>query len=144
MQSKPYQAVAWYVTKYVAKQSDQRQKAITERQKKCKNPLMAICLKKEFRVRSSRKLGMELPVNGSPQAIGTFGTEPNQLRFQPSVSDSERERQKAIDLEHRRAAFARHFGCAPGSEKHVESYCRFRVQWQSSIASMTVTLKSNF
>ncbi|AAZ38960.1 B [Escherichia phage alpha3] len=65
------------------------------------------------------------PVNGSSEQQGTSGTEPNQLRFQSSVSDSERERQKAIDLEHRRAAFARHFGCAPGSEKHVENYSSF-------------------
>lgn len=64
-------------------------------------------------------------VNGSPEQQGTSGAEQNQLRFQPSLSDSERERQKAIELEHRRGAFARHFGCAPASEKYVEKYPSF-------------------
>ncbi|AAZ48980.1 gpB [Escherichia phage NC35] len=63
--------------------------------------------------------------DGASQQQSASGTEPNQLRFQSSVSDSERERQKAIDLEHRRTAFARHFGCAPGSEKYVEKYPSF-------------------
>ena len=64
-------------------------------------------------------------VDVSPEQQGSSGAEQNQLRFQPALSDSERERQKAIELEHRRSAFARHYGCAPRSEKYVEGYSSF-------------------
>ena len=147
MQSKPYQAVAWYVTKYVAKQSDQRQKAITERQKKCKNPLMAICLKKEFRVRSSRKLGMELP--SMAHLSNKVLLELSRISFDSSplyqIVKENAKKQLTLNI----GALPLHviLDVRPEVRSMLKNIRRLmkktpEFNWQSSIASMTVTLKN--